>query len=51
MILDVSGNYLPHIICQYIYDTTKNFSAFYTNIPILSEENEAIKNSRIALVG
>jgi arginyl-tRNA synthetase len=47
---DMSKDYYPHILCQYAYDMTKKFSSFYNNVQILSEENNRIKLSRLALL-
>lgn len=42
-------NYAPHHLCDYAYKLAQAFSSFYGNCHILSEENEALKNSRLAL--
>jgi arginyl-tRNA synthetase len=42
-------NYAPHYLCEYIYKLAGAFSSFYGNCHILSEKNEDIKNSRLAL--
>lgn len=42
-------NYTPHILCDYAYKLAQEFSSFYGNCHILSEENEAVKASRLAL--
>lgn len=47
---DMSRDYYPHILCQYVYDMTKKFSSFYNNVQILSEANEQLKLSRLALL-
>jgi arginyl-tRNA synthetase len=47
---DMSWDYYPHILCQYVYDMTKKFSSFYNNVQILSEENQQSKLSRLALL-
>lgn len=41
---------MPHLLCQYIYNLTKIFSTFYSNIHILNEENEDKKILRLKLV-
>ena len=40
----------PHKICAYIYDLANAFNHFYHETKILSEENEAVKKSYIALL-
>ncbi|MCO5619800.1 arginine--tRNA ligase [Citrobacter freundii] len=39
----------PHVMCAYLYDVAGLFSAFYEHCPILSAENEEIRNSRLKL--
>lgn len=39
----------PHILCDYAYRLAQEFSSFYGNCHILSEENETVKASRLAL--
>ena len=40
----------PHKICQYIYELSNSFNSFYHETPILSEEDEARKDSYIGLI-
>ncbi|WP_213132468.1 arginine--tRNA ligase [Citrobacter sp. FP75] len=39
----------PHVMCAYLYDLAGLFSGFYEHCPILSAENEDIRNSRLKL--
>ncbi|MWV12357.1 arginine--tRNA ligase [Pseudomonas sp. R-28-1W-6] len=39
----------PHLLCAYLYDLAGLFSSFYENCPILSAEDEALRNSRLRL--
>lgn len=39
----------PHILCDYAYKLAQEFSSFYANCHILSEEDEDLRNSRLAL--
>ncbi len=41
--------YTPHILCDYAFKLAQEFSSFYGNCHILSEKNEALKLSRLAL--
>lgn len=43
------NHYAPHYLCDYAYRLAQAFSSFYGNCHILSEENEALRNSRLAL--
>lgn len=42
-------NYAPHHLCDYVYRVAQQFSSFYASCHILSENDEALKNSRLAL--
>ncbi len=42
-------NYAPHILCDYAYKVAQEFSSFYGNCHILSETDEALRGSRLAL--
>lgn len=37
----------PHVMCAYLYDVAGLFSGFYEHCPILSAENDAVRNSRL----
>lgn len=48
--LDLSiRNYAPHNLCEYAYKLAQAFSSFYGNCHILSEEDEGLRSSRLAL--
>ncbi|MBA2862042.1 arginine--tRNA ligase [Methanococcus maripaludis] len=40
----------PQIVANYVLDVAQGFNKFYANCPVLKEENQIIKNSRIAIV-
>ena len=42
-------NYAPHYLCDYAFRLSQTFSSFYGNCHILSEENTAIRDSRLML--
>lgn len=42
-------NYAPHYLCDYAYRLAQGFSSFYGNCHILSEENAALRQSRLEL--
>lgn len=42
-------NYAPHYLCDYAYRLAQAFSSFYGNCHILSEENAALRDSRLSL--
>ncbi|EQA3656503.1 arginine--tRNA ligase [Salmonella enterica subsp. enterica serovar Kentucky] len=45
----VAGEGTPHVMCAYLYDVAGLFSGFYEHCPILSAENDAVRNSRLKL--
>ncbi|WP_343154941.1 arginine--tRNA ligase [Buchnera aphidicola (Pseudoregma panicola)] len=47
---DISKNSYPHILCNYLYNLSTNFSKFYEKYYILSEKDKKIKISRIKLI-
>lgn len=42
-------NNTPHVLCDYAYKLAQAFSSFYSNCHILSEQDEALRASRLAL--
>lgn len=42
-------HYAPHYLCDYIYKLAQAFSSFYGSCHILSEEDEALRDSRLLL--
>ncbi len=42
-------NNTPHVLCDYAYKLAQEFSSFYGNCHILSETDESIKTTRLAL--
>ncbi|MGP3593337.1 arginine--tRNA ligase [Vagococcus sp. WN89Y] len=39
----------PHVMCAYLYDLAGLFSGFYEHCPILSAENDEVRQSRLKL--
>lgn len=40
---------LPHVMCSYLFELAGAFSSFYEACPILTGDDQAIKNSRLKL--
>jgi len=40
---------MPHLLCSYLYDLAGLFSSLYENCPVLSAEDESIRQSRLRL--
>ncbi len=47
--LQATNEYAPHSLAAYLYDLAQLFSRFYTECPVLSIKDSAIKESRIGL--
>lgn len=43
------AHYTPHVLCDYVFKLAQAFSTFYGQCHILSEPDEALRNSRLAL--
>lgn len=42
-------HYAPHILCEYVFRLAQAFSSFYGQCHILSEEDDAVRASRLTL--
>ncbi len=43
------NNTAPHILCDYAYTLAQTFSSFYGNCPVMSEEDEDLRLTRLKL--
>jgi len=48
-LIDVEETLEPHRLCTYLFDLAQTFTSFYENCPVLKEEDESIRRSRLAL--
>ncbi|RUO32375.1 arginine--tRNA ligase [Aliidiomarina soli] len=49
IIASVANKGMPHFLCGYLFELAGAFSSFYEACPILSNEDEALKASRLKL--
>ncbi len=49
VINEAASSYSPALIANYAYELVKSYNHFYQSVKILTEENEDIKNTRLAL--
>jgi len=49
-VAQVSQDYFPNNLCNYLFELSQNFNSFYQEVPVLAETNEAIKNFRLQLI-
>ena len=45
----VAEEFRPNYLCNYLFELAGKFTSFYENCPVLKAEDEATKNSRLAL--
>ena len=46
---DTIDKYSPHRLCTYLFDLAQDFTAFYEHCPVLKADDDATKQSRLAL--
>ncbi len=49
VMLQVSCDYLPNLLADYLYDISKAFSSFFEQCPVLKAETDELRQSRLAL--
>jgi arginyl-tRNA synthetase len=49
VLIAISSDYRPHLLCSYLYETASLFHRFFENCPVLRAESEALRNSRLIL--
>jgi arginyl-tRNA synthetase len=49
-VTEATANLAPKILARYAFDLSSLFNAFYEKSPVLSEKNEDLKKTRLALV-
>ena len=49
-LIEVADKNMPHILCSYLYDLTKAFSSMYTQVHILWETDELLREIRLHIV-
>jgi arginyl-tRNA synthetase len=45
----VAEEFRPNYLCNYLYDLASHFSRFFENCPVLKADDEAMRDSRLAL--
>ena len=49
IINEAASSFSPALIANYVYELVKSYNSFYQSVKILTEENEFIRNTRLAL--
>jgi len=42
--------YLPNLLCNYLFELSQTFNAFYQEIPVMQEKDEQLKSFRLQLI-
>jgi arginyl-tRNA synthetase len=50
VVTQVSEDYLPNLLCNYLFELSQTFNAFYQEVPVLQEENDDLRSFRLQLV-
>jgi len=45
----VASDFRPNLLTQHLFETADRFTTFYENCPVLKEEDDAVRNSRLLL--
>jgi arginyl-tRNA synthetase len=48
-VTETAQRYIPHRLCNYLFDLAQDFTAFYEACPVLRADSEEIRTSRLAL--
>jgi arginyl-tRNA synthetase len=43
-------DFLPNLLCNYLFELSQSFNAFYQEVPVLQEPDEKIKDLRLRLI-
>lgn len=49
VLLQVTHDYMPNLLADYLYDIAKCYSSFFEQCPVLKAESELLKQSRLGL--
>jgi len=50
VIAQVTQDYLPNSLCNYLFELSQTFNSFYQEVPVLQEKDEQLKSFRINLI-
>lgn len=49
ILAQVAEEFLPNLLCNYLFELAQNFNQFYENSPVIQEKDEAKKQLRLAI--
>ena len=50
MVEAAANDCLPNILCQYLFELSQSFNAFYQNLSVLQETDPSLRAFRIHLI-
>ena len=50
IVAQVSQDYLPNLLCNYLFELSQEFNVFYQEVPVLQETDEQLKEFRLQLI-
>jgi arginyl-tRNA synthetase len=50
IVVQVSKDFLPNLLCNYLFELSQTFNSFYQEVPVLAEEDVNKKNFRLNLI-
>ncbi len=46
----VTQDYFPNNLCNYLFELSQNFNSFYQEVPVLAEKNDEVRSFRLNLI-
>lgn len=50
IVAQVAEDFLPNILCNYLFELSQIFNAFYQEVPVLQEQDHQIRDFRLQLI-
>lgn len=50
VLAQVTQDYLPNLLCTYLFELSQNFNSFYQEVPVLQETDPTKKEFRLSLI-
>ncbi len=50
IVSQVTVDFLPNLLCNYLFELSQSFNSFYQEVPVLAEKDQALKSFRLNLI-
>ena len=50
VVAQVAQDYLPNLLCNYLFELSQSFNSFYQEVPVLAETDVTLKTFRLQLI-